>query len=256
MEEILDNKNAAGYVHVILPVKMEGAVTYSVPRCDIHKVKAGTRVRAALAGRIYPGVVESVLEEADMDACRIKGIIGIDDLPPVLEEEIELWRQVADYYMCTVGEVFKAAYPSGGRMQSLQDAEGRRRCRQGGDSGSRDVENAMPVLSQAQSRAADAIRGAIGKGCPVLLDGVTGSGKTEIYITLASEMLLSGKSVLYLVPEIAISRQLEMRLENVFGDRLIVYHSKINPARKKKGWNNSYGDFRKDSVRENRETVQ
>lgn len=234
MEEILDNKNAAGYVHVILPVKMEGAVTYSVPRCDIHKVKAGTRVRAALAGRIYPGVVESVLEEADMDACRIKEIIGIDDLPPVLEEEIELWRQVADYYMCTVGEVFKAAYPSGGRMQSLQDAEGRRRCRQGGDSGSRDVENAMPVLSQAQSRAAGAIRGAIGKGCPVLLDGVTGSGKTEIYITLASEMLSSGKSVLYLVPEIAISRQLEMRLENVFGDRLIVYHSKINPARKKK----------------------
>ena len=62
--------------------------------------------------------------------------------------------------------------------------------------------------------------------------GVTGSGKTEIYITLAAEQLRQGKSVLYMVPEIAISKQLQQRLKGFFGERLLTYHSKQTVAEK------------------------
>lgn len=69
-------------------------------------------------------------------------------------------------------------------------------------------------------------------GLPVLLHGVTGSGKTEIYINLASRVLSMGRSVLFMVPEIAISKQLQQRLKKVFGVRLLVYHSKQTAAEK------------------------
>ena len=65
----------------------------------------------------------------------------------------------------------------------------------------------------------------IRQGKPVLLHGITGSGKTEIYIKSAMHALSDGKNVLYLVPEIALSRQLEERLYEHFGERLLVFHS-------------------------------
>jgi primosomal protein N'' len=61
---------------------------------------------------------------------------------------------------------------------------------------------------------------------PTLLKGVTGSGKTEIYINFAIEELKNGKNVLFMVPEIAISKQLQNRLKKVFGERLLTFHSK------------------------------
>ncbi|HBX19579.1 MAG TPA: hypothetical protein DEF88_03915, partial [Porphyromonadaceae bacterium] len=61
-----------------------------------------------------------------------------------------------------------------------------------------------------------------------LLHGVTSSGKTEIYIHLIKRLLDEGKQTLYLVPEIALTTQLTHRLQAVFGDKLAIYHSKIN----------------------------
>ena len=63
-----------------------------------------------------------------------------------------------------------------------------------------------------------------------LLHGVTSSGKTEVYIHLIQQALLAGKQVLYLVPEIALTTQLTERLQAVFGDQLIVYHSRFSSA--------------------------
>ncbi|MCQ2143529.1 MAG: primosomal protein N', partial [Bacteroidales bacterium] len=85
------------------------------------------------------------------------------------------------------------------------------------------------VLSEAQKTAFESIQRA---NRPVLLQGVTGSGKTEIYSKLALETLAAGRNVLYLVPEIALSRQLETRLSAVFGDRLLIFHSHETAARR------------------------
>jgi primosomal protein N' (replication factor Y) len=72
----------------------------------------------------------------------------------------------------------------------------------------------------------------------VLLHGVTSSGKTEIYIHLIEDALKSGKQVLYLLPEIALTSQLTDRLKRVFGNKLGIYHSKFPDAERVEIWNN------------------
>ncbi|MCF8309490.1 MAG: primosomal protein N' [Bacteroidales bacterium] len=71
----------------------------------------------------------------------------------------------------------------------------------------------------------------------VLLHGVTGSGKTEIYIKLIREAIDQGKQVLYLLPEIALTGQIINRLRRFFGDRVGIYHSKYNPFERVEIWN-------------------
>ena len=89
----------------------------------------------------------------------------------------------------------------------------------------------MPhALDNQQSRAIAEIRESWQEKNVSLLHGVTSSGKTEVYIHLIAEVLQQGKQVLYLVPEIALTTQLTDRLQAVFGDRLVVYHSKFSNA--------------------------
>ena len=85
-------------------------------------------------------------------------------------------------------------------------------------------------LDNQQSRAIAEIRESWREKNVTLLHGVTSSGKTEVYIHLIEEMLQQGKQVLYLVPEIALTTQLTDRLQAVFGDKLVVYHSKFSNA--------------------------
>ena len=87
------------------------------------------------------------------------------------------------------------------------------------------------VLTPAQQKCVDEIERNFTSGKSVtLLHGVTGSGKTDIYIQLIEQQLQRGKNVLYLVPEIALTTQLTSRLQCVFGDRQMVYHSRLNDA--------------------------
>ena len=85
-------------------------------------------------------------------------------------------------------------------------------------------------LDSQQNRAIAEIRESWQEKNVTLLHGVTSSGKTEVYIHLIEEMLQQGKQVLYLVPEIALTTQLTDRLQAVFGDKLVVYHSKFSNA--------------------------
>ena len=81
-------------------------------------------------------------------------------------------------------------------------------------------------LTEAQQKAFDQIKQGFEENKPVLLHGVTSSGKTEIYIKLIQEAIDQGKQVLYLLPEIALTAQIINRLKQYFGDRLGVYHSR------------------------------
>lgn len=261
-------------------------------------------MRVTFAGKEYIGVVSAAGIAPEISEDKVKPIIAYEDtLEDILPEEISFWRKVSEYYMCTVGEVYKAAYPTGkinieearaaarekvlkrreriidsirmkterlhdrllkkelsasksregtkARMTAIADAE---RLREELGRATKALESAQeeleafkngpaghiphvwaksPVLSEAQAQAYDKIRDEFGKGKPVLLHGVTGSGKTEIYISLAQEVLRQGRNVLYLVPEIALSRQLEDRLFEHFGDSLMTFHSGESGASKR-----------------------
>ena len=104
-------------------------------------------------------------------------------------------------------------------------------------------ETQMPhALDSQQSRAITEIRESWQEKNVTLLHGVTSSGKTEVYIHLIEEVLQLGKQVLYLVPEIALTTQLTDRLQAVFGDRLVVYHSKFSNAERVEIYHEVKGD--------------
>lgn len=93
-------------------------------------------------------------------------------------------------------------------------------------------------LNEAQKKAIVQLEQEFQTGKPVLLHGVTSSGKTEIYIKLIEETLQKGEQVLYLVPEIGLTSQLITRLKRAFGDRAGIYHSKFNDAERVEIWFN------------------
>lgn len=283
------------YISVILPLKLEWEPCYSIPEGTPEGgVVVGDRVKVTFAGKVYSGVVSATCITPDTALSKIKPFDSIEDgLERVLPEEIRLWKMVAEYYMCTVGEVYKAAYPVSkinleeahaaavtraherqtrlldvmrqkvGRIEerltkkenlatkakegtkskakyteetikirqeleiavaALKNAE--EKASRDSLKTSTDIPQFQPVsLTSAQKSAFDEIHAAFVSGKPVLIQGVTGSGKTEIYVRLAQEAMSNGRNVLYLVPEIALSRQLEDRLSEHFGESLMVFHS-------------------------------
>lgn len=318
------------YIKVILPLKLEWEPCYYIASDNINAtetvtttdtvnatetvtatdtvttaatpkstVTPGRRVRVNLGSKEYVGVISAVNVTPEVAPSQIRSINSLETgMEPVSAGEIALWRAVADYYLCTVGEVYKAAYPFGKialeenlakseehkalreKAKAEKEAEAFRkkvaRLEERIESRIAEAEKAvkaekkerlqreiealkeqlaaamsvdntpehqiektesftggLPTLSESQKEAYDKIREAFALHKTVLLDGVTGSGKTEIYMTIAAEAISSGKNVLYLVPEIAMSRQLEERLSKVFGDGLMVFHSAETAARRR-----------------------
>ena len=106
--------DAARYVKVIVPVRLDRVLTYSVPESLSGKVGIGSRVKVRLGPRLTDAVVCMTDVTPDIDPQRIHAIEGLDEgLERITPEEIRLWQFIADYYLCSQGEVFKCAYPSG-----------------------------------------------------------------------------------------------------------------------------------------------
>ena len=174
-------------------------------------------------------VLREHTEPIDADwSGKIRPVISIaDEAPVVSREQLALWQWMSSYYMCTLGEVMSAALPNGLDQRLLNPPKRKRPQLKPYDG---PVEPQHP-LSAAQQKSADEIETFWHSGKPiVLLHGVTSSGKTEVYIHLIEKQLQDGKNVLYLVPEIALTTQLTSRLQKIFGDRLIVYHSRFTDA--------------------------
>lgn len=216
-------------VDIILPLAIRDCYTYSVPD-DLALPVPGTRVLVPLLKNEVRGVVlrehTEPIEETFRDKIRPISSV-LDDAPMVSSEQLSLWQWMSSYYMCSLGDVMAAALP-GGLDKRLTNPPKRRRALLATYAGP--VEP-MHDLSPAQAKSAESIETFWRNGKDiVLLHGVTSSGKTDIYIHLIEAQLRAGKNVLYLVPEIALTTQLTSRLQLVFGERLIVYHSRFTDA--------------------------
>ena len=106
------------YVRVILPLYVEGTYTYGVPEPERNKVVQGSRVLVPFGKkRIYTGVVHSFASDPP-EGIKTRDILEVlDPEPPVNSHQIQLWDWMASYYMCTPGEVMRAALPSGMRPE-------------------------------------------------------------------------------------------------------------------------------------------
>ena len=284
-------------IDVILPLAISDVYTYSVPD-SIPCPSAGMRVLVPLGRKSLTGIVLKEHTAPVKEGIRLRDILCVlDETPVVTRDQLFLWRWIADYYLCTVGEVLAAALPAGiiddnytartATYLSLHPTldiehtrlllrrapkqwhvletylrlsaaspkiEKRILIEESGEStavvrtlverkildeSEQNVSRIAPYtgivepahpLSPAQQKAADEIRRVWQSHEVCLLHGVTSSGKTEVYIRLIQEQLEQGRNVLYLVPEIALTTQLTDRLCLVFGDSLMVYHSRFSDA--------------------------
>ena len=108
------------YAQVILPLPLEGNFTYSVPDSMVDKIRSGMRVAVPFGKkRFYTGVVASVSGVKPTDVPDIKPVaLLLDTEPSVTNQQMRFWEWMAEYYLCTVGEVFKAALPAGLKIES------------------------------------------------------------------------------------------------------------------------------------------
>ncbi|MGM9507002.1 replication restart helicase PriA [Larkinella sp. GY13] len=102
--------------------------------------------------------------------------------------------------------------------------------------GDEDMQNVEVKLTDIQQKACDDVISQFNEKDIVLLHGITGSGKTEVYINLIQNALESGSQVLYLLPEIALTTQIVVRLKKVFGDKMGIYHSKFSDNERVEVW--------------------
>ena len=108
------------YAQVILPLPLAGNFTYIVPEHLHDKVRSGLRVAVQFGPkRFYTGIVASVTPVAPPPGVKLKEIaLCLDDKPVVTNMQLRFWEWMADYYLCSVGDVYKAAIPSGLKIES------------------------------------------------------------------------------------------------------------------------------------------
>ena len=187
------------------------------------------RVLVPLGNKTIIGIILACYEEKKEQSINIKSIVcTLDSIPIVTTGQIELWKWISKYYMCSLGDVMAAALPAKAfdRTYSLDSKNKKQKIRHDFDDGTEELAS----LTASQQTALEQIRQEWTKKDTVLLYGVTSSGKTEVYTHLIKATLEKGKKVLYLVPEIALTTQLTSRLARHFGNMMHVYHSRIGDA--------------------------
>jgi len=218
------------YIEVILPFAIQGTYTYRTA-ADMA-LKAGCRVVVPLAKKEVVGIVYKTYTELSplLDDSKVRDVTAVlDEEVIVTDNQLRLWQWMSDYYMCPIGDVLAAALPK--KVMDRQFSFSTSPCERKNQVHNTIVQDPF-ALTEQQERAMKEIRTQWQDKRVVLLHGVTSSGKTEIYIHLIKEQLRAGKQVLYLVPEIALTAQLTDRLQRVFGDRLLVYHSRVSDGKR------------------------
>ena len=376
------------YVNVIVPVPLEPTFTYRVPEGMSERVKVGSRVIVPFGrGKFYTGIVESLQTDAPDTRFEIKDVVDVPDTAPIIRHpQLRMWEWLSEYYLCSRGDVMRAALPAGLKVESETSVEvnpdmdpaeaaavlgerelmvwqtldhnGKMNLAQlGKESGvgpkigritqrmmdkgvvivseklqerfrakletfvsvamergdsealrtafqavhraprqekalmtliemsgfmrpdskltevsrrelmeradvsteiiaqlrqkglvrvtAREVSRfgntikgsgVLPSLSEAQNTALKSVLDSFTEYKVTLLHGVTASGKTEIYMHLIDRVLRDGRQVLYLVPEIALTTQLTERSKRVFGNQVMIYHSRFTDNQRAEIW--------------------
>ncbi len=303
------------YANIVLPLA-QPAFTFAVEGDLAQTLREGMAVAVPLGKRkIYTGIVWRLHHEKPAYSTVKPVMHAIYPDPIISPVQMRMWEWIADYYMCRIGEVMRAAMPSGMKpsgfddeefsrdtfrpttvrtirlAQSIRDEEALHRCfeqlsrrahkqydtllaivdrlanenggglggevtwnelkgdpailkalhtkgliefgeREAGTAAGGYIPAGLPQLTDIQTEALASIHTLMTDHDAVLLHGVTGSGKTEIYIHLISEALGKGGDAVMLVPEIALTSQLISRLRRYFGDRVTAYHSRLTDRRR------------------------
>ncbi|MEA4860409.1 MAG: primosomal protein N' [Sphaerochaeta sp.] len=212
------------FVEVVLDLPLKDPYTYSIPESLKVEVGIGQRVMVPFGKREMTAYVIAVLDafEASYEVKPIKRVI--DEKPLFGEQNIALAQWMARFYLCSQGEALSMMIPGGRRDVSPPVL---------------DVEEDLLLekvehLSDEQQNAIDAILSSPKQ--MHYLFGVTGSGKSEVFLRCAESVIAEGKSVIYLVPEITLTHQLARQVTNRFANKVAILHSALTPSQRLREW--------------------
>jgi len=212
---------------------LEAALHY---RCS-RRLPQGTLVRVPLGKRLVAGIVWSDGGEPPADTALREVAEVLEGLPPLSQAWCTLLDFAASYYQRSAGELALTVIPP-----ELRDLDAVMLARRLKRLHKRLAAEAAPAPEEALrslSASQDAVLQAVLSAEPAahLIHGVTGSGKTEVYLRAAAEALQRGQQALVLVPEINLTPQLEARFVQRFpGRRLVTLHSGLTPAQRLQNW--------------------
>ncbi|MCD5390776.1 primosomal protein N' [candidate division NPL-UPA2 bacterium] len=216
---------AREYAQIVVGLPIDRIFHYSIPEGMREEIDVGKRVMVPFAGQRLTGYVVGLSSQAPI--ARVKEIGAVLDPFPIFDSEIlQLTRWMADYYACAWGEVLRVASPP--RMKRV----GRKR-------EEKSIEK--PPLLIPTPEQAEALK-LIGKGLEknnsttFLLHGVTGSGKTEIYLQSIARVLEKGKQAIVLLPEISLTPQILLRFGSRFWGRIAPWHSRLSRRERFQEW--------------------
>ena len=225
------------FAEVVVNRPIEGPFTYSIPEGIEQSINVGSCVEVSFGNKTLTGYIVGFSAEPKVK--NIKPIIRMLDRAPVLDEGIlKLTKWISEYYYSSWGEAISAAIP-GVLKRGMKEASRRKRMEteeepveyvDGSD------EHLSPTAEQKQ--ALHLIKECIDSRAHkvFLLHGVTGSGKTEVYLQSIAHALESGSSSIILVPEISLTPQTVARFKARFGEEIAVLHSRLLGSQRASEW--------------------
>ena len=217
---------------VALDVPLARLFDYAVP--EGMSVAPGARVMVPFGARQKLGIVVHTDQPSELPAARMKTLAAVrDDAPPLPADWLELMRFLSSYYQRPLGETIISALPP--RLRSARALPRKALAADQASPSPRFV--ATHALTHDQHQAVELVAAASGRFAPFLLHGVTGSGKTEVYLHLVARTLERGAQALVLVPEISLTPQLEGRFRQAFPEaRIAVMHSGLEDIARTRAW--------------------
>ena len=221
----------AKYVEVITNLPVNRTFQYKVPDGTQYTPEIGKRVHIPFRSQKRIGYIVKVEDKPVVEEPRFL-IDIIDETPIFTEEMIALAEWIRDNYFCSWGEALEAMIPSAlkrGKVSMTSRVEEEKR----------EVTPTSPhVPNKEQKEVLEQLNKCIDENRHevFLLHGITGSGKTEIYLQVMQSVLERGKSGVMLVPEISLTPQTVERFKSRFGDSVAVFHSRMLQSAKFNEW--------------------
>jgi len=218
-------------VRVALDVPLAECFDFTLP--DGLDVPAGALVVVPFGRTRKVGVVVGHPDESPVEAARLRPIQAVvEDVAPFTPADLELFEFCAAYYQRPLGEVIATSLPPRLRQVSRRALEV-----PAPRAGAVAPAQAVHAPNEAQAQAIRACLEGRDRFHPVLLQGVTGSGKTEVYLHLMADALARGRQALMLVPEIGLTPQLEAHVRTRFPDATVIAaHSHLGQGERAAAW--------------------
>lgn len=224
-------------LRLALPTPLRRLFDYLPPQSiDPNSLIPGVRLRVPFQNRSLIGVLIEIADHSSIPAQKLKRAKEVLDQAPILSNDVyEICQWAANYYHYSLGEIFAAALPPALRQFKNFQLKSNKKILHVENAAEKKDANQFD-LNEAQQIAIQKISAALNGFQVFLLEGVTGSGKTEVYLNVIEKVIAAGKQVLVLVPEINLTPQTIDHFQKRFQQQTVLIHSGIADQKRLQAW--------------------